>query len=248
MKLFYDLHIHSCLSPCGDPDMTPNNIAGMAYVKGLNIIALTDHNTSRNAGAVQEAAKQYGIIVIPGMELTTAEEVHVLCLFPDTDKALRFDALVYERLIKVKNKPAFFGTQVMMDAEDNPVGEEEYLLINATDITFDESFGLVNEYGGLMIPAHLEKETTSLLSNLGMIPPDAVFPCAEINHPEQTAGLVEDHPYLRGCRIIHDSDAHMLGAIAEPLHTLDFPNASPAPAEILAQLRVRTTDDNPVFL
>ena len=116
--LYYDLHIHSCLSPCGDNDMTPANIAGMAHVKGLDIIALTDHNACRNAPYVMKAAQAYGITVIPGMELTTSEEAHVVCLFPDIEAALAFDAFVYERLQKVENRKDIFGDQLIMNEEE----------------------------------------------------------------------------------------------------------------------------------
>ncbi|MBR0165036.1 MAG: PHP domain-containing protein [Lachnospiraceae bacterium] len=235
--LSYDLHIHSCLSPCADDDMTPCDIAGMAHVKGLDIIALTDHNTCRNARAVMEAALPFGITVLPGMELTTSEEVHVLFLFAYLADAMRFDSYVYERLIKVVNNPAYFGRQLLMNEKDVVTGEEEMLLSNATTISFDDCTRLAKEFGGIAVPAHLEKETTSLLSNLGTIPPDADFVCAEINHPDRIDALKKAHPYLEKVRILTDSDAHMLGNIAEPDHTLVFPNEHPAPEEILMLLQ-----------
>ena len=236
MEFYYDLHIHSCLSPCGDMDMTPNNIAGMAAIKGLQIIALTDHNTARNAPALIKAAEQYGIIVLPGMELTTMEEAHVLCLFSNTDDALAFDAYVYERLMKVKNKPEIFGEQVMMDENDEPVGNEEYLLINATSISFDEVYDAAASYHGIMIPAHLDKSTTSLISNLGFIPPGSKFTCAEVKNLSKFHALRKEHPYLDGCRIISDSDAHYLEDIAEPVHTLAIASDHPTREEILQVL------------
>ncbi len=235
-RLPYDLHMHSCLSPCGDMDMTPNNIAGMCAVKELKIIALTDHNTGRNVPALLKTASEYGLIVIPGMELTTMEEVHVVCLFPEVGNLLEFDRYVYEHLIKVRNRPEFFGEQVQMDENDEPVAEEPYLLINATDITFDGVHDLVQSFGGLAIPAHLDKSTTSLLSNLGFIPPDSKFTCAEIKDPERIDALKEEHPYLQGCRIITDSDAHNLADIAEPVRFLEFDTEEPSPAEILRLL------------
>ncbi len=233
MELSYDLHIHSCLSPCGDMDMTPNNIAGMAMIKELNIIALTDHNTARNAPALIKAAEQFGIIVLPGMELTTEEEVHVVCLFSETEDALAFDSYVYDRLLKIKNKPDIFGPQILMNENDEPVGEEEYLLINATRIPFDGVYDAVTAHNGIMIPAHLDKSTTSLISNLGMIPPDSKFTCAEVKDLTKLHGLLHAHPYLENCRIISDSDAHYLEDISEPVHTLAFPNDHPTKREIL---------------
>lgn len=236
LKLPYDLHIHSCLSPCGDADMTPNNIAGMAAVKGLRIIALADHNTARNAPALLKAAEQYDLIALPGMELTTQEEVHVLCLFAELEQALAFDACVYGRLFKVKNKKEVFGEQLVMNENDEVTGEEEYFLTNATDIPFGETDGLVKSYGGIAIPAHIDKDTTSLLSNLGFIPPDAAFTCAEVRRAERLPELLEQNPYLRNCRIIHDSDAHYLGDISEPEHFLEFETDHPSRADVLAAL------------
>ena len=233
----YDLHIHSCLSPCGDSDMTPHNIAAMAHIKGLQLLALTDHNTCRNAPAVIEAAKEFDILVLPGMELTTQEEVHVLCLFAEETAAMEFDAYVYTHLQKVPNKAAFFGEQIHMNAQDEPIDEELYLLSNATDISFDIVQDLVESYGGILIPAHLEKETTSLISNLGFIPPEARFSCAEVNHPEKLPLLLEKHPYLEGCRILTNSDAHSLGAISEPMHTLTMDAHEPTKKEILDLLK-----------
>ena len=104
-RYFYDLHIHSCLSPCADDDNTPNNLAGMGMLAGLQLMALTDHNSAKNCPAAVEAAKEFGITVVCGMELTTAEEVHVLCLLPSLEKALELDEYVQKRLIKIKNDP-----------------------------------------------------------------------------------------------------------------------------------------------
>ena len=236
-ELAYDLHIHSCLSPCAEDDMTPNNIAGMAYIKGLKILALTDHNTCRNVPPLIKAAEQYSITVLPGMELTTQEEVHVVCLFADVEQAMAFDAYVYAHLQKVKNRVEFFGHQLRMNEKDEVVEEEPYLLSNATTISFDEVVPLVESYGGIAIPAHLEKQTDSLLSSLGSIPPDATFRCAEVNHPEQLEELKTAHPYLQNCRILCNSDAHSLGDISEPLRTLSLPSGTPSREEILACLQ-----------
>ena len=111
IPLYYDLHLHSCLSPCGDDDMTPANIVGMAAVKGLDVIALTDHNSCKNCPAAMKHGEEYGVTVIPGMELTTSEEVHVVCLFPELNDALDFDQYVYERILPIKNKKNIFGEQ-----------------------------------------------------------------------------------------------------------------------------------------
>ena len=220
LTISYDLHIHSCLSPCGDNESTPANIVGMAFVKGLNVIALTDHNSARNCPAAKEVADSYGITFVPGMELTTSEEVHVVCLFPDLEKALGFDKYVAEHIIPVPNNPKIFGDQLIMDSDDNVIGTEENLLINATDIGFIEAFPLVDSFGGLAIPAHIDKQTTSVLSNLGYFPPECTFKTVELKNMENLASLRERHPYLQKCRAITDSDAHYLAHINEPINFL----------------------------
>ena len=108
-RFYYDLHIHSCLSPCADDDNTPNNLLGMASLSGINILALTDHNSTKNCPAFFEAAAEYGIIPVAGMELTTSEDIHVVCLFGDLDSALRFDKSLDSYRIPIKNKPDIFG-------------------------------------------------------------------------------------------------------------------------------------------
>ncbi|MDR2932189.1 MAG: PHP domain-containing protein, partial [Oscillospiraceae bacterium] len=105
MTLRYDFHLHSCLSPCGDNDMTPCNIVNMAKLLELDIIALTDHNTTGNCRAAMAAGAKIGLVVVPGMELCTAEEIHAVCLFPDIDSAERFDAMVRPGIPPIKNKP-----------------------------------------------------------------------------------------------------------------------------------------------
>ena len=159
-ELAYDLHIHSCLSPCGDDDMTPANIAGMAALKGLDAVALTDHNSCKNCPAFLAAAKEYGIIGIPGMELTTSEEVHAVCLFPELYQAMEFDRFVYSRLIKVKNRPEIFGKQQIYDENDSVCGEESCLLINAVNLSFEGLWEKAVSYGGVMFPAHIDKNSS----------------------------------------------------------------------------------------
>ena len=216
IPLYYDLHIHSCLSPCGDDDMTPANIAGMAAVKGLDVIALTDHNSCKNCPAILKHGEEYGITVIPGMELTTSEEVHVVCLFPALGDAMAFDGYVYERLLPIKNREDIFGKQQIMDADDQVTGNVERLLIGATDISFDQVFGLVEAYRGIAYPAHIDKSTTSLLSNLGFVPPDSSFTCAEISTFDHLHQIQKEHPYFLQCKMLSSSDAHYLEDIREP--------------------------------
>jgi PHP family Zn ribbon phosphoesterase len=220
LKLSYDLHIHSCLSPCGDEDMTPANIVAMAKLKGLDVIAVTDHNSCKNCAPVLKWADEYNITAIPGMELTTREEVHVLCLFTELSDAMNFDAYVYEKLIKIPNNEIVFGSQDICDAEDNITGQEQNLLINATTINFNELDKLMEDFRGIYIPAHIDKNSNSLLYNLGFIPEKAHFKAAELADVTKLEELAKPNPYLLKCGIITDSDAHYLGNINEACNFL----------------------------
>lgn len=226
MNLYYDLHLHSCLSPCGDEDMTPGNIVGMAAVKGLDVIALTDHNSCKNCPAAMAFGEAYGVLVIPGMELTTSEEIHAVCLFETLGDALKFDAYVYEHLMPVKNREDIFGKQQIRNEEDEVVGTVENLLIGSTDISFEGLWELVDARGGVMFPAHLDKSTTSLISSLGFVPPDSKFTCAEIKNMAHYHRLKKENPYLEKCLIVSDSDAHYLQDINEPGYTLEVKEKS----------------------
>ncbi len=221
MKLSYDLHIHSCLSPCGDDDMLPSNIVGMAALKGLDVIAVTDHCSCKNCPAIEKLAEAYGIVALFGMELTTQEEVHVLCLFDAVEKAMDFGKYVCSQFQPIMNDPEIFGKQQIVNEDDEVIGEEKTLLINATDIRFDEVYELTEKFGGVMIPAHIEKNANSLLSNLGFVPDDSRFTCFELKHIGYLDELREKHPYLKKCRVITNSDAHYLEYINEPVNFIE---------------------------
>ena len=213
-KYYYDLHIHSCLSPCADNDSTPGNIAGMGALNGLNIMALTDHNSCKNCPAFFIAAKRNGIIPVAGMELTTAEDIHMICLFENLEDAMRFDSEVAGRIIPIKNRVDIFGEQLILDENDEKIGEEEYLLSNATDITIEESEPLVESYGGICYPAHIDREANGIIAVLGMFPPDPIFSCIEFNDGENAARYIEDYS-LANKKIVVSSDAHVLWNIKE---------------------------------
>ena len=225
--VFYDLHIHSCLSPCGDQDMTPNNIVNMALLKELELIALTDHNSCKNCPAIMKAAAGTGLVVLPGMELTTAEEAHVVCLFPALDNAMAFDAFVHERLAPVKNAPDIFGEQLILDKNDDPIGHEDLLLVNATSISIDEAPVAVAQFCGLCFPAHIDRPSNSVLSNLGGIPPECGFHILEVAHPERFFAGGAHSDLQEGYTVVTSSDAHDLGNISERircihLETIDY--------------------------
>lgn len=220
IPISYDMHIHSCLSPCGDDDMTPGNIVGMAALLGLDAVALCDHNTCKNCPAIMKIAEEFGVIAIPGMELTTAEEVHVLCYFSNLNDALAFDEYVESRILPIPLNPQFFGNQIIIDEDDNPKGTFDTLLISATDISFDKAYDIIKSFNGIMVPAHLDKSSTSLLSNLGLIPSDSKFKIAELKNPSRYDELRALHPYLNDCHILSSTDAHRLESLKEPQNFL----------------------------
>ncbi len=220
-KYYYDLHIHSCLSPCGDDEATPNSIAGMGKINGLDIMALTDHNTCKNCPAFFEAAKRYGILPVAGMELTTAEEIHMVCLFESLEKAMEFDELVSSRRMKIPNRVDIFGQQLICDSEDNVIGNEEYLLSVATDISVDEAIETVEKFGGICYPAHIDRESNGMVAILGTVPEDLNFSCVEIRDSEK-ADEYRERFNLKGKHIIFDSDAHYLHLISEKQNFLSL--------------------------
>jgi hypothetical protein len=216
LELSYDLHVHSCLSPCGSDDSTPANIAGLADILGLDVVALTDHNTCKNCPAFFKAAQNFNFVPIAGMELNTEEEIHVLCLFPELEAAMDFDAFAYELLFPMKNDVAVFGKQTIMDENDKESGEVENCLINAVSISLYSLAGEVRSRGGIIIPSHIERHAFSLISSLGFVPDDCGFDCVEIRSKEAVENLKKQYDYLNKCKIIHNSDAHVLEDMSLP--------------------------------
>ena len=209
-RYYYDFHIHSCLSPCGDDDMTPANIAGAATLAGLNIVALTDHNTAKNCPAFFKAAKHYGIIAVAGMELTTAADIHVVCLFEKLEEALNFSAEIEKHLVPIKNRPEIFGRQQIMDEEDNVLGEEEFVLSNATDISVEDVPRLVKSFGGVCWPAHIDRTANGIVSILGVFPEEAKFDCYELHSLDKRSEYENRFEHLKNKICLTGSDAHYL--------------------------------------
>ena len=225
MKLSFDLHLHSCLSPCGDKDMTPANIAAMCSLAGLDVVALTDHNSARNCAAFEQAAHRHGLLAVPGMELCTREEVHVVCLFPTVERAMAFSDYVGSKLPAVPNRPEIFGQQILMDSGDAVLGEESLLLVGAADIGLYELPDLMEEYGGLAFPAHIDRPSNSLLSQLGLWTPDLDFPLAEVS-PYCPENLFERND-LRNLRHISACDAHDLTQIPDAHQYMELSEKTP---------------------
>lgn len=226
MRAYYDLHIHSALSPCADRDMTPNNIAGMAKIKELDVIAVADHNSVGNLEAVSEVCREYGILLVPAMELETREEFHTLCLFPDIAAAKEMEKEVIKRLPPMKNDETIFGPQELFDSEDNIIGKVDNLLSMACDLRIEDAVAMVRSLGGVPIPAHIDRPSYSIISNLGFIPKDFGFKTAEVYNMEKLPGLKPVHKYLDEYTIISDSDAHNLGLISERERYLELPELS----------------------
>ena len=195
-RFYYDLHIHSCLSPCGDDESTPDSIAGMGELNGLDVMALTDHNTAKNCPAFFAAAKRHNIIPIAGMELTT-------------------------RRIKIKNRTDIFGNQYIMNEKDEIVGTDEFLLSNATTISLEEVPDAVKQYNGICYPAHIDREANGIISVLGFFPKTPVFCTVEV-HDEQKR---EDLALLCKKdinKVVTSSDAHYLWDINEKTQFFDL--------------------------
>lgn len=221
-SFFYDLHIHSCLSPCGDDDMTPANIAGMAMLNGLNIVALTDHNSSKNCPAFFAHAKKYGLIPVAGMELTSAEDIHVICLFPTLEGAMEFDSFVDSRRIKIPNRKEIFGNQFVMDENDEVKFEEPDLLINATTIDLDTAYDEVTRRGGACYPAHVDRESGGMIAMLGDLPDSPAYAAYELNDKGSYGEYIERYPKLSGKRYIVSSDAHYLPNISQAENAIEL--------------------------
>lgn len=219
MKFFYDLHIHSDLSPCSSSDMTPNNIINMSYIKGLNVISVTDHNTAENLPAVMMLGEKAGIKVIPGIEVTTREEVHVLCYFNKLTDALNFGDKIYASLPDIKNNIIIFGEQNIYNSNDEIVGNMDKLLLNASSYTIEDVCALAKYHHGVMVPAHINKKSNSILEVLGFIPKNLKIDFVEVySKTEINKKLVENYKVLR------NSDAHQLTDISEAENFIELDN------------------------
>lgn len=210
-----DLHIHSCLSPCGDEEMTPNNIAGMAHLAGLDVIAVCDHNTAENLPAIQLCAKEYGIKLLPGIEVCTQEEIHLLCYFSALEPCLKMSKALYESLPNIKNKPEIYGRQVILNENDEEIGQLDKLLITGCGYTLFETAQLCHSLGGLCFYAHMDKNSYSVLSVLGALPQEVDVEGAELFKAENRKDLVENGLLPADLPCITNSDAHDLAFIGE---------------------------------
>lgn len=208
MKVKYDFHIHSALSPCADNDMTPCNVVGFAKLCGLDMIACADHNSIFNVQSMIKVGENYGVTVVPAMELQTAEDIHILCLFPKfSDLKNFYDSIDFTTL---KNRPEIFGEQLILDEDDNLVEKYEQLLLIGANISSTEVKDLADKFNGIAIPAHIDRDENGMVAILGLVTEE--FKVVELSKKAQMETL--DY-YRQKYKVIVDSDAHQLLDIVE---------------------------------
>lgn len=236
--VYVDLHNHSCLSPCGDDSMTPAFVAGMYKLAGVDVAALTDHNTTRNCPAFFEAAEAYGLGALAGMELTTAEDIHVVCLFQTPDEAAAFEDVVAKRRVRIKNRVDIFGNQFVCDSDDNVIGEEADFLTNATTIPLEEAYELAVSMGGVCYPAHVDRPSNGIIAILGDLPEHPHYRFAEFNDPANIEPFREQYPRLQSLSLIYGSDAHRPDAIPDhPVFALEVDDEGTPAEAVFRRLR-----------
>lgn len=215
-----DLHIHTVLSPCGDLEMSPANIIETARNKGIDIIGITDHNSTRHCKLTKQLAESAGIFVLMGAEVTSREEVHCLTFFENDEQLNDFQQYLETYLSKTPNNPEKFGYQVVVDEHENILDQVEYLLISGLTQSITQIEAKVHSLGGLFIPAHIDRPSYSITSQLGFIPDNLLIDAIEISancKPETMTPFLGKH---RHKAIIRTSDAHYIEDIGKA--TTDF--------------------------
>lgn len=228
MKIYYDFHLHSCLSLCAEDEMTPANIANMASLAGLTAAAVSDHQSVKNCPAFLKAAERIGLLAIPAMELCTIEEVHVLCLFSTLAGAERFGRYVEKRLIPLPERVKKTWRHSVMDENDAILEDYGIYLGGASDIGIYEVNKLIYDHGGVAIPAHVDRPSNSLISNLGFYDPALGFTVCELTNGCDAADFVAKNPSLRQMKFIRNSDAHSLKDIPDASNFIEAEEMTPA--------------------
>ncbi len=224
-----ELHVHTVLSPCAEVEMIPPLIVREALDRDISMIAITDHNSSGNVAAVQSAAASSGLAVLPGMEVQTREEVHVLCLFDTLDQLAQWQDIVDGLLPDLANNPDYFGEQFIVDETGEFVGRESRLLLSSVDLSFEQVIQQVQGIGGLAIPAHVDRTAFGLFANLGMIPADVSVEALEVSRFLPLDQAVRRFPALEGYPLLIGGDVHRL---EEYLGANEFTLTAPTVAEI----------------
>jgi PHP family Zn ribbon phosphoesterase len=214
IRIRADLHVHTVLSPCAEVEMIPPLIVREALDLGINLIAITDHNSSANIESVQKAAKNTSLIILPGMELQTREEVHVLCLFDTLEQIKSLQEIVDASMPEMMNDIEHFGEQFVVDETGDFIRREERLLITSSDLTLTEAYHKVTGLGGWLVPAHVNRKTNGLLSILGFVPVDIPIDTLEISSHLKPAEAYDKFPQIRGYPLLQDGDVHLLGDFA----------------------------------
>lgn len=208
-----DLHIHTVLSGCAEVEMIPPLILQQAKRQGLSLIAITDHNACHNVEAMIQAARGTGIHVLPGMELQSREEVHLLCLFDTILQCQQWQETVLDKLPLLANKEDIFGAQFVVDVTGEWIRTEEHLLAASTDMGVEEAVAKVHALGGMVIPAHVDRPSYSLLSNLGFVPESLDVQALEVTPRFVPETGYPQWPQLEGWCLIVNGDAHRLQEI-----------------------------------
>jgi PHP family Zn ribbon phosphoesterase len=217
-----DLHIHTVLSPCGDLEMSPANIVAKARETGLDIIGITDHNSTRHCKLIRALAQPEGIFVLMGAEVTTREEVHCLTFFENDDQLSEFQLYLEKHLPHIPNNIEKFGYQVVVDKDEQIIDEIEFLLISALDQSIEQVEQKVHSLGGIFIPAHIDRPSYSIISQLGFIPADLLIDGIEISAKCKVQSVVPFLSKQSEITIIKNSDAHYVENIGSAFSTFEM--------------------------
>jgi len=229
-----DLHVHTVLSPCAAIEMIPPLIVQEALSQGINLIAITDHNATGNISSVIKAAVGTELVVLPGMEVQTKEEVHSLCLFDSLEQAEAWQQIVDANLPGIENKPDFFGEQFVVDETGDFIRREERLLLNSINLSFDQAALKVNQLGGLFIPAHINRKAFGLIANLGLVPDGVQIKALEISRHINTLDAYKSYPQIKGYPLIQNGDVHYINEfLGSTKYNLESPNLSEITQAIL---------------
>jgi PHP family Zn ribbon phosphoesterase len=222
-----ELHVHTVLSPCAEVEMIPPLIVQEALDRGIDLIAITDHNASANVGAVQAAAAGTPLAVLAGMELQTREEVHLLCLFDTLEQVSAWQAVVDARLPQLENNIEFFGEQFVVDETGEFIRREPRLLLTSANLSLEEAARTVVQLDGIVIPAHVDRKAFSLIANLGFVPTDAPVKALEISRHLDPAQARQEFPQIRQFPLVRGGDVHRLDEfLGANLFTLAAPTVS----------------------